>query len=218
MSGTKARILIVDDELSIRSTMSLTLTEIGYRVKCAEDGFSALAELRKEVPDILLSDLNMPGMSGFELLSVVRRRYHSVHRIAMSGAFSGDEMPSGVAADGFYQKGSSLTSLLRIIEAHHLADRIWCESPSASAPIWVQRCGLGTSGEEVVTIACPECLRSFPLAYNDSTSLIRETNCVHCHSLIHYAAVHLADRTPEETLPAQGRKTVSANLSQSPAY
>ena len=53
----------------------------------AEDGFSALAEIRKEVPDILLSDLNMPRMSGFELLSVVRRRFPSIRTIAMSGAF-----------------------------------------------------------------------------------------------------------------------------------
>ena len=55
--------------------MSHVLTEIGYRVRSAEDGFSALREMRHEVPDILLSDLNMPGMSGFELLSVVRRRF-----------------------------------------------------------------------------------------------------------------------------------------------
>ena len=51
-----------------RGVLSHVLSEMGYRVRTAEDGFSALAELRKEIPDILLSDLNMPGMSGFELL------------------------------------------------------------------------------------------------------------------------------------------------------
>src|ERR1035438_2029199 len=117
MPDTKARLLIVDDEPSIRTSMWHVLTEIGYGVRCAEDGFSALEELRKEVPDVLLSDLNMPGMTGFELLSVVRRRFPAIQTIAMSGSFCGDEVPSGVAADAFYQKGSSMGSLLRILEA-----------------------------------------------------------------------------------------------------
>ncbi len=129
MSGRKASLLIVDDEHTVRSTLSLVLTEIGYSVRCAEDGFSALAEMQKEVPDILLSDLNMPGMTGFELLSVVRHRIPSVKTIAMSGAFSGDEVPSGVAADAFYQKGSSIDSLLRIVESLPPPDRISLNLP-----------------------------------------------------------------------------------------
>ena len=72
MPDEKVRLLIVDDEPAIRMSMSHVLAEIGYRVRSAEDGFSALRELKKEIPDILVSDLNMPGMSGFELLSVVR--------------------------------------------------------------------------------------------------------------------------------------------------
>src|ERR1035438_487726 len=103
MQGTRAKLLIVDDEPSIRESMSLILADIGYSVRTAEDGFSALIEMRKEIPDILLSDLNMPGMSGFGLLSVVRRRFPAMQTIAMSGAFHGDEVPSGVAADRFYQ-------------------------------------------------------------------------------------------------------------------
>ena len=87
MPDTKTRVLIVDDELSVRTSMSQLLTEVGYRARTAEDGFSALVELRKEVPDILLSDLNMPNMSGYELLSVVRRRFPAIQTIAMSGAF-----------------------------------------------------------------------------------------------------------------------------------
>jgi len=43
-------------------------------------------------------------MSGFELLSVVRRRFPAIQLIAMSGAFSGDGIPPGVAADAFMKK------------------------------------------------------------------------------------------------------------------
>jgi len=116
MHEAKAKLLIVDDEPSIRTTLSYVLAEIGYRVRTAEDGVSALRAIRDEAPDILLSDLNMPGMSGFELLAEVRRRFPATHTIAMSGAFCGNEVPSGVAADALYQKGSSLSSLLRMIE------------------------------------------------------------------------------------------------------
>ncbi|MGA3334162.1 MAG: response regulator [Terracidiphilus sp.] len=117
MPCTKERLLIVDDEPSFRESLTFVLTEIGYSVRAAEDGFSALLEIRKEIPDIILSDLNMPGMSGFELLSVVHRRFPAIPVIAMSGAFSGDEAPSGVVADAFYQKGSSLGALLMIMGA-----------------------------------------------------------------------------------------------------
>lgn len=116
MSYPPVRILIAEDEPSIRLSMSLVLTELGYRVRTAVDGSSALHEICEEIPHILISDLNMPGMSGFELLSVIRGRFPSIQAIAMSGAFSGKEIPDGVVADAFYQKGSSTRALLQIIE------------------------------------------------------------------------------------------------------
>jgi CheY-like chemotaxis protein len=70
----------------------------------ASDGFAALATIRNRVPDILVSDLNMPVMSGFELLSIVRRRFPAIAVIAMSGAHSDMAVPSGVAADAFMPK------------------------------------------------------------------------------------------------------------------
>jgi CheY-like chemotaxis protein len=68
-------------------------------------------------PDIILSDLNMPGMSGFELLMEVRNLFPAIKVIAMSGAFCGSEIPPGVLADAFYQKGSSVSMLLQILRA-----------------------------------------------------------------------------------------------------
>jgi len=71
----KRHILVVDDDSGVRETVSMTLTAAGDDVVAAEDGFRALSQLRKKLPDVVLSDLDMPGMSGFELLSVVRRRF-----------------------------------------------------------------------------------------------------------------------------------------------
>ena len=194
MLETRAKLLIADDEPTIRLAMSHVLTEIGYQVRSAQDGFSALAEMRRETPDILLSDLNMPGMSGFELLSVVRRRFPAVQTIAMSGAFHGDEVPSGVAADAFYQKGSSVGSLLRIMESLPVAERPLIHQPlSALAPVWIQRSGNNASGELYCTIACPECLRAFSQALGDSGSQMWKTDCVYCGCSIPCAIVQQAD-------------------------
>lgn len=102
MPVAKTSLLILDDALSIRVLLSQILARKGYTTRTAEDGFSALAEIRCELPDFLLSDLNMPGMSGFDLLRVVRRQFPSIRVITMSGAFSGDKIPSGVAAEAFF--------------------------------------------------------------------------------------------------------------------
>ena len=68
MPDLKASILIVEDEEPIRTSLAEILKVLGHRVRCAADGLAALVEMNEEVPEILLSDLNMPGMSGFELL------------------------------------------------------------------------------------------------------------------------------------------------------
>src|SRR5580704_7684918 len=97
--------------------MSVLLEELGYSVRFAEDGHSALQEIRRESPDILLSDLKMPRMSGFELLINVRRSFPAIQVIATSGSFSGNDVPDGVLADAFYPKGGSASALLRILRS-----------------------------------------------------------------------------------------------------
>lgn len=69
-----ARILVVDDDEALLVTTAAILLREGYDVRTARDGFEALTVLRGSIPDLLISDLNMPNMSGFELLAVVRKR------------------------------------------------------------------------------------------------------------------------------------------------
>lgn len=187
MPETRLRLLVVEDDPSLRTSFLLVFRQLGYVVRSASDGFSALSEMRKEIPDILLSDLNMPGMSGFELLSVVRRRFPAIPVIAMSGAYSGSAVPPGVAADSFFQKGSGIDRLLRIITAVPKIKRASPAACSAEAPIWIAQNGYDSSGDPYVTIACPECMRSFPHALEGSMNLISETNCVYCGVSIRFA-------------------------------
>lgn len=188
-----ATLLVVDDDSVIRVSLSQILAEIGFSVLSAEDGFSALAEIRKQVPDVILSDLNMPGMSGFEFLSVVRQRFPAIPVIAMSGAFSGDEVPSGVAADAFFQKGSGIRSLLMIIAGLAKPDRLLAGRPATTTPLCIHRDAHDAPGDACVSITCPGCLRMFRQSFGGALNLMRETRCVHCQNSIRYTVVEPAD-------------------------
>lgn len=73
--GFSYRVLVVDGDPAVRQVSSLVFKDHGYEVRTAEDGFESLVELRRSMPEIIVSDLRMPNMSGFEHLSVVRRRF-----------------------------------------------------------------------------------------------------------------------------------------------
>jgi CheY-like chemotaxis protein len=114
-NGVKPQVLIVDDEPSVRESLGLLLTSVGYDVAMAENGVGALLQLNQTVPDLIVTDLNMPQMSGMELISHVRSWYPSVSIVAMSGDYEGDAVPAGIIADRFYSKGQHPHNLLTTI-------------------------------------------------------------------------------------------------------
>jgi DNA-binding response OmpR family regulator len=69
---TEKRILVVDDAATVRKHLSTILSQAGYRVGEAVDGFTALEQLKGGGYDLLVLDLEMPGMSGFEVLRIVK--------------------------------------------------------------------------------------------------------------------------------------------------
>ena len=67
-----ATILVVDDEPQLRRAMKATLTDLGYSVIEAKTGEEALEVLRRDSPDLILLDLNMPGIGGLETCRAIR--------------------------------------------------------------------------------------------------------------------------------------------------
>jgi CheY-like chemotaxis protein len=111
-SSAQRQVLVVDDDPAVRTCLIMLLESVGYEVAAVEDGIQALLLISENAPDILISDLNMPRMSGVDLLSEVRRRFPHIVTIAMSGAYRNSrELPSDVMAHGFYPKGESPRNL-----------------------------------------------------------------------------------------------------------
>ena len=197
MTISHGSILIVDDDAALRRALSMIFADGGFDVYLASDGFSALAQMRDTIPDVLLSDLNMPGMSGFELLSIVRRRFPAPRVIAMSGAFSGDQVPAGVAADAFYAKGrGNVVPLIQL--AHSLSQDDRSFTRESSTPIWIARTPFNPQDDANVVITCPECLRIFPQAIGKNVCSVDETHCLHCSSTVRFALVQ-TDLTTDRT-------------------
>jgi len=204
MTNCAPDIVIVDDNPVLLSVLSEIFQECGHTVRVAPDGFAALAEIRNRVPDILLSDLSMPRMSGFELLYVVRRRFPSIRVIAMSGAYSGGLTPPGIAADAFYPKGvSSVAQLIQIVGT------VWRDETRLSrseTPIWISEISADHAGAPILFVSCPECLRPFPHRVADFELLYRKEQCPHCSIPVEIALVRQSkatDGTPISITPAK---------------
>ena len=193
------RVLLVDDEALARKLISRCLVASGYVVRLAEDGLDAIGKLRTGLPDLIISDLKMPRMSGIELLDVVRKRFPQIPVIAISG-MAPDEMPAGVAADAYYYKhGSGFEPLLQTI-----LDLIRQPPLRPAAPHFDDKpvqAKCDKDGNYV--IGCDDCLREFSVSRApDMGGNEKWTTCVHCGKVVHF---HVADGThpmlnPKETV------------------
>ena len=70
---SKARILVVDDDPEIVTMLSTRLTKRGYAVTTASDGTQAIALVKKDLPDVILLDVMMPGKSGWEVARAIKQ-------------------------------------------------------------------------------------------------------------------------------------------------
>lgn len=188
----KGEILVVDDDPVVRESIAKLLLERGYEVLTAEGGFAALEHLRMRkwvLPDLIVCELNMPEMSGFEFLSVVRRRFPRIAVIAMSGAYSGETVPNGVVADAFYAKRQhTYTALLKTIaELVNTCAEQAAAHQREPAPVWVPRNGKNAQGTPFIIVSCTECLRSFSLnVAEEAQPRIETTTCIYCQNTVRY--------------------------------
>jgi len=179
----RCRVLVVDDDPLVLQTTAAIVRSFGFSVRTAEDGFVALKILREVLPDLILTDLRMPGMSGFELLSIVRRRFPHIPTIAISGEYMLANMPLGLLVDHFFQKGGYtpqqlLSKIREVIAASPIRPHL---GKHDLVPLWVPR-----TNPDYLVVTCPECLRSCSIPDDTTGSELREVECLACGAPIRY--------------------------------
>ena len=111
-------ILVVDDEDALRTVLSTELSSAGYQVATATDGDEAIAEVQNKKFDLILLDIKMHRVDGFEVLKFVKNTYPNVKVIMLTGfADLKNAIESKkLGAEDFVSKPYDLVDLLTTIE------------------------------------------------------------------------------------------------------
>ena len=148
-----AKILLVEDDSSLREIYSIRLTAEGYEVVSAGDGEAALAAAVREKPDLVLSDVMMPKISGFDMLDILRQTPETkdIKVIMMTALSSEDQRERGNAlgADRYLVK--SQVGIEDVVNAVHevMGDNGAAPVEAAAAP----ETGEETTAEPAAVVA-----------------------------------------------------------------
>lgn len=110
-------VLVVDDDDSIREFVSVALTDEGYEVLTAEDGAAALETVQRRQPGVILLDMRMPVMDGWEFARAYRA-FPDPHVpiVVVTAARDAADRAAQIQADGYLAKPFDLDDLLAIVE------------------------------------------------------------------------------------------------------
>jgi DNA-binding response OmpR family regulator len=116
------RILVIDDDPLLRSTVVTILTRAGFSVEEASDGAVGLAMVRKNPPDVVITDIFMPNRDGIEVVMEVKRSSPRTKIIAMTGGgqqgwMEGTSMAKSLVAHHILQKPFEREALLEAVIA-----------------------------------------------------------------------------------------------------
>ena len=178
------RVLLVASNPLRGRSLAVTLVAAGYVVRRAVDGLDAIGKLRGGPPDLIISDLALPRMSGSEFLGVVRRRFPQIPVIAISDEAPPQGMQEELMADAYFQGHDfSPTELLK-----SMSDLIGNAPPRPPFPE-VERLSLPGDGpgEGHYFMACPECLRAIDVPRGPELAQGEYTTaCTHCRNIVRF--------------------------------
>lgn len=111
------RILVVDDESAARSALTELLREEGYQVRSAGDGYKALGQLEDWTPELVITDVKMPGMDGIELMRKIREKYEATGIVVMTAFGSVENAVEAMhqGADDYLTKPVHFPELLIVV-------------------------------------------------------------------------------------------------------
>jgi two-component system chemotaxis response regulator CheY len=120
------RILIVDDDESMRSLLRLHLNAAGYEVEVAEDAIAAGYLVLRNPPDLIITDVHMPHMDGFEFIAALKsdKTVPDIPVIFLTSVEEGDHRGRGLGAVGYLTKPVMADKLLGMVAQHVAGGRL----------------------------------------------------------------------------------------------
>ena len=117
--GEQARILVVDDERDILTFVREALTDEGYEVDTADSGEAALQTVTERRPDLIILDVNLPGVDGWEVLAQLRAAAgEQTPVVVMTGGYQAQDQALSSGAQGYLGKPFDLDDLFSAVAAH----------------------------------------------------------------------------------------------------
>ena len=176
-------VLVVDDDPFLRDALSMRLAIAGFETRQAEDGIDALVKLRHHLPRVIISDLQMPRMSGIEFISVVRWRFPSIPVVVLSGSSPG-EFPAEVKPDRWFDKNTRhITELLKAV--HDLVRKT--PDPAYRRQVIGTPVRTRPGGAGYFILTCTDCLRSFEVTSKSKDKTVDRTAiCTYCEARVPY--------------------------------
>lgn len=115
-----ATILVVDDDASIRQLLRLHLSSAGYAVLLAEDAIAAGYLVLRQAPDLIIADVNMPHMDGFEFVAALKsdKTLPYIPVIFLTSVEDGDHRGKELGAVGYLTKPVRADRLLAMVAQH----------------------------------------------------------------------------------------------------
>ena len=189
-------VLLVDDDSSIRDLLSMQLETVGLQAIHAEDGIDGLAKLRETLPKVIICDLQMPRMTGFEFIEVVRRRFPTIPIVVLAGSIP-TEFSGSIKPDCWFEKSMlQFPEFLQIVSylARKTPDHVDLPQP-VRGPVRIR-----PGGSSNLHLTCTDCLRSFEVATKSEYMTGEQTAiCTHCRACVPFLLESAEPLSPTPT-------------------
>jgi DNA-binding response OmpR family regulator len=112
-------VLVVEDDADLSTLLEMVIADAGFPVRTAPDGAEALARVGEEMPALILLDMRMPVMNGWEFAREFRARHgHAATIVVVTAAENARARAEEVGAEGFLEKPFELDDVLAVVERH----------------------------------------------------------------------------------------------------
>jgi CheY-like chemotaxis protein len=136
--STPRRLLVIDDDLSCRTTIAYLLQKLGHTVEAAENGFAGLALLGQKLVDLVLTDLMMPGLNGWDVARLAKAMHPGLPVVLVTGAahIISPDQPERTWVDAILAKPFGVAAMQAVIGAL-TRDRSETECSAGEENVWL---------------------------------------------------------------------------------